>query len=137
MNVELFLQGASTPAYQQWCEAHPNSTLQEQESIAYFVVSDIFKNWQRTHPNGTVDQYRMEVQQKNMQYYNSGQYKIDQLEEEVNNLKRDNEYLRSQITYYEETNSDLQENCNLLKTTSASFILLSGVLAFLLWRKCH
>lgn len=79
----------------------------------------------------------MEVQQKNMQYYNSGQYKIDQLEEEVNNLKRDNEYLRSQITYYEETNSDLQENCNLLKTTSASFILLSGVLAFLLWRKCH
>ena len=48
MDVELFLQGASTPAYQQWCEVHPNSTPKEQESMAYFVMSDIFQNWQKT-----------------------------------------------------------------------------------------
>ena len=72
-----------------------------------------------------------------MQYHNSGQYKIDQLEEEVNNLKTENEYLHTQILYYEEDNSDLLEDCNLLKTTTVSFALLSGVLAFMLWRKCH
>ena len=137
MDVELFIQGASTPAYQQWYEAHPNSTPKEQESMAYFVMPDIFQNWQKAHPNGTVDQYLMEVRQKNMLYHNSGQYKIDQLEEEVNNLKTEIDYLHTQILYYEEDNSDLLENCNLLKTTTVSFALLSGVLAFMLWRKCH
>ena len=137
MNVEEYLLGSATPAFEQWFNAHPNSSIEEQETIASFVLSDIFKNWQKTHPNGTVDQYRMEVQQKNMQYFNSGQYKIDQLEEEIEQLKSDNEHLRSEIYYFEESANDLNESCNLFKTTTISFALLAGILGILLWRKWH
>lgn len=135
MNVDLFLRGSSNPAFDQWLSAHPNSSMEDQETIAIFVESDIFKSWQRTHPTGTVDQYRYEVQQQNLHYLESRQSEIDQLENEMNQLKADNEQLFSEIQYNRSIIINLQETCKKYKTTSISLVILVGILAFVLWKK--
>ena len=136
MDVQGFIDAASSYAYKQWVSAKSHVAPWDFNEVIGIIQSSPFKEWQKSNPNGTIDQYYIYLQNRQA-YLNSPQYKIKNLEEQIDNmsdevitLNEDLSQLKEEIGEKEDKIIYLEKLSGITLTTSFILMIVSCVLFY-------
>ena len=128
MDVQGFIEAISSPVFKQWENAKHHDCPWDESHVIDVIMSSDFQYWLKSNPEGTIDQYYNHLCELK-QYRESPEYKIKQLNQEVNSLTSQLSNLEDEIDDLKEEICEKEESISSLRTTnyiisSVCFVLL-------------
>lgn len=124
----------------QWKSSNDHVAPWTESQILDIVQTSDFQSWFSNNPNGTIDQYYIYICNRNA-YLNSPQYKIKNLEAQIDDLTDEVESLNTEVSQLREEISDKEDEVSNLETinnvtiTSSVILLIITCILFYKLRK--
>lgn len=132
MDVKAFIDAMGYPILKDWIERDANA---DYELGLILIKTPHFKDWYQSHPHGTMEQYIKYRNQQITAYYNSPQYKIKILQEQIEDLNSNITELKEEVQAKNDEIDDLNESLNQAKTSVLALGFVSICLLLFLLRK--
>ena len=132
MNVKAFIEAMDYPILKDWIERDANA---DYEMGLMLIKTQHFKDWYQSHPHGTMEQYLVYRNQQVTAYYNSPQYRLQMLQEQIEDLNSNITELKEEVQAKNDEIDDLKESLNQAKTSVWALGFVSICLLLFLLRK--
>lgn len=132
MDVKAFLEASDYPILHDWRMGKSNEELYMALKL---VKTSHFKNWYSSHPHGTMDQYLAYRDQQITAYYNSPEYQIQSLQEQLGELNVNIQELTQEVKEKDNKIEELNSSLSQAKTFAFTFGVISLCLLLFILRK--
>lgn len=125
MDINAILNAGSM--IDQWKASKNHIAPWSESQILEIVQTYDFQMWHRNNPNGTIDQYYVYLGNRQA-YQNSPQYKIKNLEAQIDDMSDEINTLNNEVSQLKEEISEKEDNIIYLETFSGITLTTTFIL---------